>query len=238
MTILLNDNNPSAQNKRLLWLQGLYKSYFLGGNEINVLRNVSLELYQHEMVSVIGSSGSGKSTLLGIIGLLDAFDRGTSTFDGQDITALSHKERAEIRNSRIGFVFQSFNLIDSATTLLNVEVPLIYSGVSKGDRTQRAQEALMSVGLGDRLAHYPSQLSGGQKQRVAIARALINNPKVLLADEPTGSLDTKSTNDIMEILTTLRDKGMAIILVTHDENLARKADRRYIMEDGQIEQTS
>jgi len=223
---------------QLLSLHNLCKSYCLGSNEIAVLKSIDFALYQHEMVSVVGSSGSGKSTLLGIAGLLDDFDSGTSIFDGETVTSLSSNRKAEIRNSKIGFVFQSFNLIDRATTLLNVEIPLIYAGIGKKERTKRAREALMQVGLGDRLAHYPNQLSGGQKQRVAIARALINQPKILLADEPTGSLDSSSTSDIMQILSSLRDQGMAIILVTHDQNLARRADRGYIMEDGYIEQAN
>lgn len=227
-----------SSGNQLLSLHNLCKSYCLGSNKIAVLKSVDFSLYQHEMVSVVGSSGSGKSTLLGIIGLLDDFDNGTSIFDGEIVTSLSSNRKAEIRNSKIGFVFQSFNLIDRATTLLNVEVPLIYAGISKKERTKRAQEALERVGLGDRLTHYPNQLSGGQKQRVAIARALINQPKILLADEPTGSLDSVSTNDIMQILRSLRDQGMAIILVTHDQNLASSADRQYIMEDGYIEQAN
>jgi putative ABC transport system ATP-binding protein len=238
-SIMFNAKGHSViVDNQLLSLQSLCKSYYLETNEIPVLKSINFALYPHEMVSVVGSSGSGKSTLLGIVGLLDDFDSGTSIFDGESVTSLSAVRKAEIRNSKIGFVFQSFNLIDRATTLLNVEVPLIYAGISKKERTKRAREALMRVGLGNRLNHYPNQLSGGQKQRVAIARALINQPKILLADEPTGSLDSSSTNDIMQILSSLRDEGMAIILVTHDQNLASRADRQYIMEDGQIEQAN
>mgnify|MGYP003344856636 CR=1 FL=1 len=218
----------------LIDLKDIYKIYQMGSAQINAIDGLDCQIEKGEYVALMGPSGSGKSTLMNIIGCLDTPSEGVYSLNGTNVSDMSDDDLASIRNVEIGFVFQSFNLIDSATTLLNVEVPLIYSGVSKSDRTKRAREALLRVGLGDRLAHYPSQLSGGQKQRVAIARALINNPKVLLADEPTGALDSKTSKEVMDLIQKINKAGKTILVVTHEQDIAEMCSRIVKLKDGVI----
>ena len=199
------------------------------------LRGVSLRIKDGEYVAIMGPSGSGKSTLLHIMGLLDTPTRGRVLLDGRDVSKLSEGERAVIRRRKIGFVFQAFNLIPHLTVLENVELPLMLDGVPRGERRKKAEEILKSVGLGDRLHHYPSQLSGGQKQRVAIARALINNPSIILADEPTGNLDSKTGEVILDLFDDLHGQGHTLVVVTHDEEVAERADRVIKIRDGVVE---
>ncbi|MDI6716817.1 MAG: ABC transporter ATP-binding protein [Actinomycetota bacterium] len=212
----------------------IYKTYYLEGVEINALNGVSLKINGGEFVSIMGQSGSGKSTLMHIIGCLDKPTSGSVLIDGNDVSELSENELADLRLQKIGFVFQTFNLIPRASALKNVELPLIYAGIKATERRERAIQALKSVGLGDRLYNRPSQLSGGQQQRVAIARALINNPGVILADEPTGNLDSKSGAEIMRILNSLHQQGRTVILVTHEAEIAEHANRLIRIFDGRI----
>ncbi|MHB8841412.1 MAG: ABC transporter ATP-binding protein [Candidatus Aquicultor sp.] len=212
----------------------LYKTYYLEDVEINALNGVSLTINDGEFVSIMGQSGSGKSTLMHAIGCLDTPTAGSLLIDGHDTNDLSENELAVLRLEKIGFVFQTFNLIPRASSLKNVELPLIYAGVKTLERRERAVAALEAVGLGDRLSSRPSQLSGGQQQRVAIARALINDPGIILADEPTGSLDSKSGTEIMEILSSLHDQGKTVILVTHEAEIAEYAKRLIRLFDGKI----
>ena len=213
----------------------LSKRYVLGSEEIHALRSVSISIKQGEYVAFMGPSGSGKSTLMNLIGCLDTPTSGSYILNGQDVSHMSDNQLAEIRNKEIGFVFQTFNLLPRASSLDNVALPLIYAGLSKRDRQARAQEALRSVGLGDRSQHRPNELSGGQRQRVAIARALVNVPSVLLADEPTGALDSKTSYEIMGLFEALHAKGNTIIMVTHEEDIARYAHRIVRLRDGLIE---
>ncbi|MFH0863827.1 MAG: ABC transporter ATP-binding protein [Candidatus Gottesmanbacteria bacterium] len=206
----------------------------MDGIEIKALNDINLEINKGQFVSIMGPSGSGKSTLMYIIGCLDNPTSGQIIFDGKDVSTYKEKDLAKIRNRGIGFIFQMFNLLPRTTSLANVELPLIYSGVSKSERDQRAKEALDMVGLSNRLNHFPSQLSGGQQQRVAIARALINNPPLILADEPTGNIDSKSADEIMELLTKLNKEGRTIILVTHDQEVADYAEYKISVRDGRI----
>jgi putative ABC transport system ATP-binding protein len=213
----------------------LWKIYRLGDVEVQALRGVSLEINRGEYVAIMGASGSGKSTLMNILGCLDTPTKGTYLLDGQDVGHLRADALAEIRNQRIGFVFQSFNLIPRTSALENVQLPLFYRGLPL--RAQRALSAgaLARVGLGDRVNHYPAQLSGGQQQRVAIARALVSSPSILLADEPTGNLDTESSREIMDVLDGLNHKdGITVILITHENDIAARAARVVQMKDGQI----
>lgn len=212
----------------------LYKTYYLEDVEINALNGVSLTIEDGEFVSIMGQSGSGKSTLMHAIGCLDTPTAGSLLIDGQDTKDLSENELADLRLQKIGFVFQTFNLIPRASSLKNVELPLIYAGAKTLERRERAIAALEAVGLGDRLGNRPSQLSGGQQQRVAIARALINNPGIILADEPTGSLDSKSGTEVMEILSSLHDQGKTVILVTHEAEIAEYAKRLIRLFDGKV----
>jgi len=212
----------------------IHKTYYLEGVEINALNGVSLKINDGEFVSIMGQSGSGKSTLMHIIGCLDKPTSGSVLIDGNDVSELSENELADLRLQKIGFVFQTFNLIPRASALKNVELPLIYAGIKATERRERAIQALKSVGLGDRLYNRPSQLSGGQQQRVAIARALINNPGVILADEPTGNLDSKSGAEIMRILNSLHQQGRTVILVTHEAEIAEHANRLIRIFDGRI----
>jgi putative ABC transport system ATP-binding protein len=212
----------------------LYKTYYLEDVEINALNGVSLTINNGEFVSIMGQSGSGKSTLMHAIGCLDTPTAGSLLIDDHDTKDLSENELADLRLQKIGFVFQTFNLIPRASSLKNVELPLIYAGVKTVDRRERAIAALEAVGLGDRLSSRPSQLSGGQQQRVAIARALINDPGIILADEPTGSLDSKSGTEIMEILSSLHDQGKTVILVTHEAEIAEYAKRLIRLLDGKV----
>lgn len=222
------------KKEKLIGIENLYKTYHLDGVEIEALRGVSLSVEQGEFVSLMGPSGSGKSTLMHIIGCLDRSTSGLVAIDGNETRNLSDNQLAKIRNQRVGFVFQFFNLLPRATALKNVELPLVYAGIGTGARGHRAKEVLTSVGLSDRMYHLPSQLSGGQQQRVAIARALVNNPDIVLADEPTGNLDSKSGAEIMVLLDQLNQQGITIILVTHEEYIASHARRIVRLLDGKI----
>jgi putative ABC transport system ATP-binding protein len=216
-------------------LENIHKTYDLGEVQVHALRGISLEIHPGEFVAVMGSSGSGKSTLMNILGCLDKPTRGRYLLDGKDVSGLSKNELARIRSHKIGFVFQQFNLLSRTSALENVELPTIYSGTPVAERERRAEEALKRVGLADRSGHFPSQLSGGQQQRVAIARALVNNPSLLLADEPTGNLDSRTSIEIMEILQTLNDEhGLTVIIVTHEPDIAQYAKRALEFRDGKM----
>ena len=215
-------------------LKNIYKIYKMGENEVYALNDVSLHIEDKEFVSIIGPSGSGKSTLMNMLGCLDVPTKGTYTLDGYDVGSKKDDELAAIRNEKIGFVFQGFNLLPKLTAIENVELPLIYQGISAKERKERAKKALESVGLGDRLNHKPTELSGGQQQRVAIARALVTNPPIILGDEPTGNLDSKSGKEVMEIFKDLHKKGNTIILITHDSDVAAQAERIVRIQDGKI----
>ena len=205
-----------------------------GKEPVRVLKNINLEVEQGDYIAIMGPSGSGKTTLMNIIGCLDTATSGTFLLDGQDISKCSDNERSDIRLSKIGFVFQSFQLLPRQSALENVELPLTYANVPKKERRERAKAALERVGLGDRLDFKPTQLSGGQKQRVAIARALVNNPKILLADEPTGALDTKSGEQVMELFQNLNEEGVSVLMITHDAEIASRAKKIITIRDGQI----
>ncbi len=219
----------------VLKLEDLHKIYTLGrGLQVHALRGISLSLQEGEFVAIMGPSGSGKSTLMNVLGCLDRPSRGRYLLDGRDVAQLSRDELAEVRNHKLGFVFQSFNLLSRTSALENIELPLMYDkgGLSMREIRERAMEALRRVGLEDRADHHPSQLSGGQQQRVAIARSLVSRPTVLLADEPTGNLDTRTGLEIMEIFQELNDRGMTLIMVTHEPEIGRFAKRRIVMRDG------
>ncbi len=217
----------------MIELENITKVYKAGQTEVPALRGISCRIESGEMVSIIGPSGSGKSTIMNIIGCLDKPTSGKYRLDGIEIDKLNDNQLAEIRNKKIGFVFQSFNLLPRVTSLANVELPLIYSGVS--NRRQKALQVLEAVGLGHRVTHKPSELAGGEQQRVAIARALVNNPSLILADEPTGNLDTKTSQEIMLIFKKLNEQGMTIVLVTHEPDIAAHTQRTIKLRDGQIE---
>lgn len=213
----------------------LWKTYVMGTEEIHALRGVSIAIERGEYVAIMGPSGSGKSTLMNLIGCLDTPSKGTYILNGKQVGQMNDDELARIRNEEIGFVFQTFNLLPRATALHNVELPLIYAGVQAKVRMERARIALDKVELGDRKSHRPNQLSGGQRQRVAIARALVNNPSILLADEPTGNLDSKTGVEIMSLFAKLHDSGNTIVLVTHEPDVAAHAHRTIHIRDGQVE---
>lgn len=215
-------------------VKDLYKIYSLEGVEIHAVNGITIDIEDGEFVSIMGQSGSGKSTLMHIIGCLDKPTSGSTKIDGQETTDLTENELADFRLDKIGFIFQTFNLIPRASALKNVELPLIYAGVSGAERRERAVKMLESVGLGDRLGSRPTQLSGGQQQRVAIARALINDPKIIFADEPTGNLDSKSGTEIMAILDSLHKEGKTVILVTHEAEVAEHANRLIRLFDGKV----
>ena len=219
----------------LIKLHDIGKRYVIGSEEIFALRGVDLEIYKGEFVALMGPSGSGKSTLMNILGCLDTPTKGSYILNGTDVSNLNDNELAEIRNKEIGFVFQTFNLLPRSSSLENVALPLVYAGIAKEARTTRAIETLESVGLGNRMYHKPNELSGGQRQRVAVARALVNNPAIILADEPTGNLDTKTSIEIMGLIEEIHQKGNTIILVTHEEDIAKHAHRIVRMRDGAIE---
>jgi putative ABC transport system ATP-binding protein len=213
----------------------LAKKYVMGTEVINALRSVSIEIQRGEYVAFMGPSGSGKSTLMNLIGCLDTPTEGNYILNGQDVSRMSDNSLAEVRNKEIGFVFQTFNLLPRASSLDNVALPLIYAGYNKRERDERAMAVLESVGLGSRAKHKPNELSGGQRQRVAIARALVNNPSIILADEPTGNLDTKTSYEIMDLFEALYAKGNTIIMVTHEEDIARYSHRIVRLRDGLVE---
>ena len=217
-------------------LKNIYKRFYAGKpNELEILHGINLDVMEGEFVSIVGESGSGKSTIMNIIGVLDNEIEGKYLFDGIDIKNAKDKELSEIRNKHIGFVFQTYNLIPRTTALDNVELPMLYAGVPKKERLARAKELLEAVGMGDRMYHKPDELSGGQKQRVAIARAMANNPSLLLADEPTGALDSETSKKIMDIFHKLnKEKGITIVLITHSNKLAKGTDRIIPLLDGRI----
>ena len=212
----------------------LWKTYEMGDQEVNALRGVNLRIHHNEYVAIMGPSGSGKSTLMNLIGCLDSPSQGRYWLNGHDVSELNDDELARIRNKEIGFVFQTFNLLARATALHNVELPLIYSGTSSEERIERAKKALEAVDLGERMNHKPNELSGGQRQRVAIARALVNNPSLILADEPTGNLDSQTGNEIMKLMEDLHRKGNTIVLVTHEADIAEHAWRIIHIKDGVV----
>lgn len=220
----------------ILEIHNICKDYYQGKMVVPVLKDITFSMEEGEYVAIMGPSGSGKTTLMNIIGCLDTATSGTFLLDGQDISKCSDNERSDIRLSKIGFVFQNFQLLPRQSALENVELPLTYANVPKEERRARAKAALERVGLGDRLEFKPTQLSGGQKQRVAIARALVNNPKILLADEPTGALDTKSGEQVMELFQELNDEGVSVLMITHDAEIAAKAKKMITIRDGQIQE--
>jgi putative ABC transport system ATP-binding protein len=219
----------------LIETQDLWKTYIMGAEEIHALRGVNLSIDRGEYVAIMGPSGSGKSTLMNLIGCLDTPTKGSYLLNGKLVSQMNDDELARIRNEEIGFVFQTFNLLPRATALHNVELPLIYAGVTSKERNKRAKEALERVELGPRMTHRPNELSGGQRQRVAIARALVNNPSILLADEPTGNLDSKTGEEIMTLFSKLHQSGNTIVLVTHEADIAAHAHRVVHIKDGRVE---
>ena len=220
--------------KEIIAIDSISKIYHLGDNVVKALDDVSISIYENDFISIMGPSGSGKSTLMNIIGCLDVPTKGVYKFSNELISEMNDSQLANIRNEKIGFVFQTFNLLPKLTSLQNVEVPLIYSPLGRTERLQRAEEALRIVGLSDRMAHKPSELSGGQRQRVAIARALANKPSIILADEPTGNLDSKSGVEILNFFDELHKAGNTLIIVTHEESVAKRAKIRVELFDGKI----
>lgn len=221
--------------KEIIQLQGLFKFYQVGTEIVKALRNVNLTINKNEYVAIMGPSGSGKSTMMNIIGCLDTPTAGTYILNGKDVSHQTESELAVIRNKEIGFVFQTFNLMPRYTALENVALPLVYAGVKKQERIEKAKEVLKKVGLEDRMMHKPNELSGGQRQRVAVARALVNEPSIILADEPTGNLDTKTSIEIMRLFDTIHQMGNTVIIVTHEEDIADYAHRIVRLRDGKIE---
>lgn len=219
----------------IIHIEDLSKSYFMGSQELKVLKEVNLDIYKNEYVALMGPSGSGKSTLMNILGCLDSPTSGTYVLNGHDVSKMPDDDLAEIRNKEIGFVFQQFNLLPRLTALENVALPLIYAGISKAARNEQAMHVLDLVNLTDRSHHKPNELSGGQCQRVAIARALVNNPSLILADEPTGNLDTKTSYEIMEIFNKIHSNGNTVVLVTHEGDIAKYALRVVHLRDGLVE---
>jgi putative ABC transport system ATP-binding protein len=228
-------SRASTGGKPLISMEHIWKTYQMGVEELHALRDVSFKVEKGEYLAIIGPSGSGKSTLMNLIGCLDSPTKGDYWINGNLVSEMTDDELARIRNKEIGFVFQTFNLLARATALHNVELPLIYAGMRAAERHEKAQAALASVELGDRVGHKPNELSGGQRQRVAIARALVNHPSILLADEPTGALDTKTSYEIMELFERLHEEGNTIILVTHEHDIAERAHRVITIRDGKIE---
>jgi putative ABC transport system ATP-binding protein len=228
-------NGRATGSEPVIKLDHIHKVYKMGDIEVHALRGVSLAIKEGEFVAVMGVSGSGKSTMMNIIGCLDQPTRGTYILDGNDVSKLSKDDRADIRNRKIGFVFQGFNLLSRTSAIENVELPMLYAGIGTVERRRRAQEALESVGLAGRENNHPNQLSGGQQQRVAIARSLVNHPTIILADEPTGALDSRTSVEVMEIFQRLnRERGITLLLVTHEHDIAEYAQRVVIFRDGKI----
>lgn len=222
------------QAEEVIRLQGIGKSYYIGDQEVPVLTHIDFSITKGEFVSIMGPSGAGKSTLMNILGCLDRPTKGSYKLDGKEVANLTDKELAYTRNKKIGFVFQSFNLLPRLSALDNVILPMIYGNVFKKERKERAVKMLESVGLGDRIDHMPAEMSGGQRQRVAIARALVNDPAIIMADEPTGNLDSHSTREVMEIFADLYKMGKTVILVTHETDVANYANRHVVLSDGHI----
>lgn len=220
----------------LIHIENMKKIYNPGENEVRALDGIDLDIEKGDLVAIVGHSGSGKSTLMNMLGCLDTPTSGKHVLDGQDVASMTDNQLADVRNKEIGFIFQGFNLISNLDAVGNVELPLVYRGVSKNERKQLAMEALKSVGLEDRMKHKPNEMSGGQQQRVAVARAVAAKPPIILADEPTGNLDTKSTQEIMEILKELHRSGRTVIIITHDEEIASQAHRVIRILDGRIEE--
>ncbi|HWR17654.1 MAG TPA: ABC transporter ATP-binding protein [Terriglobales bacterium] len=224
----------TGSSDSVIRVEDVHKYYELGETRVHALRGVNVEIRRGEFVAVMGASGSGKSTFMNILGCLDKPSSGRYFLEDTDVANLNKRELALIRNRKIGFVFQGFNLLSRTTALENVELPTLYARLDKGEREKRAREALELVGLGERIDHFPSQLSGGQQQRVAIARALVNKPSILLADEPTGNLDSRTSVEIMDIFQQLNDQGLTIVLVTHEPDIAQFAKRQLIFRDGKV----
>ncbi len=233
-TAVLNETSQEKPQGVMIRTNDLWKTYVMGDEEIHALRGVTFEIQRNEYVAIVGPSGSGKSTLMNLIGCLDTPSQGEYWLNGKLVSQMDDDELAYIRNKEIGFVFQTFNLLPRATALHNVELPLIYNGTPASKRIEMAKRALESVELGNRMSHKPNELSGGQRQRVAIARALVNNPSIILADEPTGNLDSKTSEEIMQLLDRLHQRGNTIILVTHEHDIALHAHRVISILDGQI----
>lgn len=221
--------------ENIIWLKDIVKNYYVGTVVVKALRSVTIDINKNEYVAIMGPSGSGKSTLMNLIGCLDTPTSGQYILNGTDVSKMDDNKLAEIRNREIGFVFQTYNLLPRYSALENVMLPMVYSGISKPDRIARAKEVIDSVGLTSRMTHKPNELSGGQRQRVAMARALVNHPSIILADEPTGNLDSKTSNDIMEVIDRIHELGNNIILVTHEKDIAHHAKRIVKLFDGQVE---
>jgi len=225
---------PETNSKHLIEMLDLTRVYDLGPQKIYALNGIDLAVDHGEYLAIMGPSGSGKSTLMNIIGCLDTPSSGKYLLDGVPVETMNDDELADVRNRKVGFVFQTFNLLSRTTALANVELPLVYARVPKHERRERAEQTLVEVGLGDRMTHHPNELSGGQRQRVAVARALVNRPSLLLADEPTGNLDSKTGREILDLFRELSDRGNSIILVTHEEDVAREARRVIHLRDGKV----
>lgn len=239
MATVVDFPNPVANASAVIRVQDLHKTYEMGEQKVHALRGVSLQIERGEFVAIMGASGSGKSTFMNILGCLDKPTSGSYFLEGTDVAQLSKKELAVIRNRRIGFVFQGFNLLARTTALENTELPALYARVTKEERERRAREALAMVGLAKREDHFPSQLSGGQQQRVAIARGLVNKPSILLADEPTGNLDSRTSVEVMDIFQKLNEQqGLTIILVTHEHDIAQFTKREIVFRDGKVKKDS
>ena len=231
----MNFTPGGKKSETLIELNKIVKTYRMGNYDVPALRGINLQINPNEYIAVMGPSGSGKSTLMNILGCLDTPTSGEYVFSGEKVSDLSDDALAGMRNRKIGFVFQTFNLLPRATAIANVELPLIYNGVPLTERRLKAAEALEAVGLGDRMHHRPNELSGGQRQRVAIARALVNDPAIILADEPTGNLDSKTGEEILEVFSKLKIQGNTIIMVTHEEYIAARAERIIMLRDGHME---
>ena len=225
---------PTARSEHVIDLRGVSKTFRMGEIAVHALRGVTLQIERGDFVAIMGSSGSGKSTLMNILGCLDIPSNGRYLLDGTDVSRLDDDDLSDLRNRKLGFVFQSFNLVPRTSALANVELPLAYAGLGRAERRRRAERALGSIGMLDRLRHLPSELSGGQQQRVAVARAIVTNPSLILADEPTGNLDSRSTADVLEIFAQLNEEGRTVVLITHEPDVASEAERVITLSDGRI----